>query len=553
MGKLRFRANRVVISLLVLMAFGPLVYGDSRTDQVDALFSKWDRLDSPGCALGIIEDAEFVHKRGYGMANLEHSIPISSASVFRTGSVSKQFTTISVLLAAQKGKLSLDDDIRKYVPEMPQQEKTVTIRHLIHHTSGIRDYLVLMFLAGKREEDYYTNEEVLENLSRLENLNFAPGDEYLYSNSGYWLLSQIIERATGQSLRQWAKEELFSPLGMENTHFHDDPRMIVKNRASGYRRKEDGGFELDMTSLEMVGDGGVFTTIDDLSKWDRNFDHKTLGGEAVMKELLTPGVLNSGKTQDYAGGLGVSRYRGLNIVEHGGSFVGFRAGMIRFPDHKFSAYCLCNLSEINPMELLRKTADTYLKEQFEDEDVKFAKLSENTLQEKVGTYWSSRLSGLVDVKMEEGNLALHFLGAPPYRLLPLNEEQFLAEQGLTRAEVRFVDSGGATEGMQIQFEGQRRFDFELVTPVSPSSQDLKAYEGDYFCRELDATYRVRLGDEKKLVVEVAHLPLQTLEPVFQDGFRYEFGNIVFERSREGNASGFRLSAYRARNFEFKRK
>ena len=539
----------MVASFLLPPSLGAVVYGDSRTDQVDALFEKWDKPDSPGCALGIIENGQFIYKRGYGMANLEYDVPISSNSVFRTGSVSKQFTAMSVVLAAAKGKLSLDDDIRNYIPEMRDYGKTVTIRHLIHHTSGIRDYLVLMSLAGKRNEDYYTNEEVMGKLSRLENLNFPPGDEYLYSNSGYWLLSQIIERATGKTLREWAKEEIFQPLGMENTHFHDDPRMIVNNRASGYRRNKDGSFEISMTQLEMVGDGGVFTNIDDLLKWDRNFDTKTLGGEAVMKEMLTHGELNGGIAQDYAGGLRVASYRGLDSVGHGGSFVGFRAGMIRFPEEKLSAYCLCNVSEIVPTELLSKAADIFLAEQVKDEKVQTVKLTAAALEKKAGTYWSGRSSRLVDVKFEEGRLLGRFGGAP-YELRPMGEERFLATRGQTTAEVRFIDGQPLT--MQVQFEGQRLFEYELVTRVSPAPEELDAYQGSYSCRELDATYEIRLGDEGRLVAKVRYFPDRTLEPVFRDGFRYDRGNIVFERDTEGKITGYRLSAGRARNFVFVR-
>jgi CubicO group peptidase (beta-lactamase class C family) len=541
----------LVVWLLLSFALGPTVHADSRTDQVDALFEKWDRRDSPGCALGIIENGRFVYQRGYGLANLEYDIPITTSSVFRTGSVSKQFAAMAILLAAEEGKLSMDDDIRKHIPELPQYDPPVTIRHMIHHTSGLRDYLVLMNLAGKRDEDYYTNEEVMERLVKQKRLNFAPGDEYLYSNTGYFLLSQIILRATGKTLREWAEEKMFEPLDMASTHFHDDPREIVKNRASGYRRREGGGFEIDMTSLEMVGDGGVFTTIDDLLKWDRNFYNNRLGGEAVMKQALNPGTLSSGEKQDYAFGLGVSQYRGLNIVEHGGSFVGFRAGMLRFPDQNFSIFCLCNLSEIEPMELARKIADIYLADPLPPEATSKVRLSEPLLQEKVGNYWNQRTAGFADVTLESGQLRLSRGGSDGYRLLAMDEQRFLAVRGLEKGEVRFEKGqGNGRMRMELQFEGQRRFELESVEPVSLTEGELEGYEGRFRCDELGMTYRVELGEEGKLILKMSPLPDRELVPVFRDGFRWELGSVVFERDSQGSVTGFRLQADRARNFHF---
>ena len=541
----------LIVTMLITLTFECLVYGDSKTDQVDALFEKWDKTDTPGCALGVIQGGEFVYKRGYGMANLEHGIPNSPETVFRTGSVSKQFTAMSVVLAEARGKLSLDDDVRKHLPEMPQYGNTVTLRHLIHHTSGIRDYLVLMMLAGKREEDYYTNEEVMEALARLENLNFTPGSEYLYSNAGYWLLSQIIEKATGQTLRQWAEERIFKPLGMKNTHFHDDPRMIVQNRASGYRPKEDGGFEIDMTPLEMVGDGGVFTSIYDLLEWDGNFDRKTLGGEKVMTEMLTPGRFNNGKAQDSAGGLRVSHYRGIPIVEHGGAFVGFRAGMIRFPEQGFSAYCLCNVSEAEPTELLLRIADIYLDGDFQEEDMRTVSLPKDILRKWAGAYWDDGTSQLVEIKFEEGRLRIVSSGRP-LSLLPLNETSFITDRRKAKVDLRFEERDGQPVRMEVRSEGQRPFEYERVEPAEPSADELEDYVGSFFCRELDAIYHVKVDEKSKLVVDFAHFPEQSLEPLFNDAFRYEFGNIVFERSGGGQVTGFRLSAGRARNFVFVR-
>lgn len=225
---------------------------DSLSDRVDKVFAQWDKPDSPGCALAVIKDGQMIYKRGYGLANLEHNIPMSPASIMDTGSVSKQFTAMAVALLAEQGKFSLDDDIRKYLPEISQYQAPITIRHLIHHTSGIRDYLTLMAIAGMRDDDHYVDGEVVNLLARQKELNFKPGSEFLYSNSGYFLLSQIVKRASGKSLREFAEENIFKPLGMTRTRFYDDHTEIVRNRAASYVPRKGGGFQIAATTLDMV-------------------------------------------------------------------------------------------------------------------------------------------------------------------------------------------------------------------------------------------------------------------------------------------------------------
>ena len=329
--------------------------------RVDSVFAQFDHTRSPGCALGVIEDGRLVIGRGYGMANLEHGIALSPTSVFRIGSTSKQFTAAVMVLLQQEGRLSLDDDVRKYLPKLPEYERSISIRQLMHHTSGIRDYLTLMSLAGVRDDDWYTDEEVVNMLARQRELNFLPGDEFLYSNSGYFLLSQIVKRVSGKSLREYAATRIFAPLGMTHTHFHDDHREVVANRASGYA--PDGpGFRVSMTTLDMVGDGGVFTTVEDLARWDRNFHEPEVGGAEFWREMLTRGVLTSSDTLPYALGLRHGEYRGLSTVSHGGAFVGYRAEMLRFPSERFTVVCLCNVSIANPTRLARRVADVLLED-----------------------------------------------------------------------------------------------------------------------------------------------------------------------------------------------
>ncbi len=331
---------------------------------VDAIFAEYQRPGSPGCALGVIQDGDFVYRRGYGAANLEYGIALDADSVFRTGSVAKQFTGMLILLLEESGVLSLDDDLRKWVPEMPDLGP-VTVRHLLHHTSGLRDYLVLTELAGYREQDFYDAPQLLGLLSRQRALNFAPGDEFLYSNTGYFLLGLIAERASGKGIQELGETMIFGPLGMASSQFYTDPNQIVERRASGYAPAPDG-FVISMTALPIAGDGSVFTSVNDLLAWDRNFYDNRLGnGDAqLISRWLAPGRLNNGDpaggSSTYGAGIGVGEYRGVERVSHAGGFVGFRADMMRFPAQRTTVITLCNVATASPSVLARQVADVFL-------------------------------------------------------------------------------------------------------------------------------------------------------------------------------------------------
>ncbi len=351
------RALLLSLSFIVLLSFGPLTAQFSHQAAVDSIFSEWDADDAPGCALGIIQDGELVYARGYGMANLEYDIPNSSESVFRIGSTSKQFTAACIVLLSQEGKLSLDDPLSKFFPDFPAYADTITVLNLLNHTSGVRDYLQLSYLKGLVGDAWYSDDDVMTWLVNQTDLNFRPGAEYIYSNSGYWLLGQIVEEASGQNMADYAQEKIFGPLEMDNTHFHNDHNRIVKNRASGYAPKEDGGYEISMTTLNMIGDGGIFTSIDDILIWDNAFYSSDVLNQDFWETMTTKGVLNNGEEIDYATGLIISEYKGLNVVSHGGAFVGFRAELMRFPDEKTSIAIFANRADANPSRKARQVAE----------------------------------------------------------------------------------------------------------------------------------------------------------------------------------------------------
>lgn len=331
--------------------------------KVNSLFSEWDKQDCPGCAVAVIKDGQTIYKKGYGIANIEHNIPITTSSVFYVGSVAKQFTAMSIALLAQQGKISLDDDVRKYVPELPDYGTPITVRQLVHHTSGLRDFWDLINQSGRRWDDAYNFKDIMQIVTNQKELNFKPGEKHAYSNTGYLLMAMIVKQATGKSLREYAEEQIFKPLGMRNTRFHDDHTVILKNRVNSYAPKSSDEFSVHLVNNDLVGAGGLWTTVDDLLLWDSNFYSAKVGGGELIKQIQIPGTVPDGTKFGYAFGLQIEEYKGLKRVKHGGALAGYRAEITRFPDKRFSVIILCNSSSLAPSQLAEQIADIYLNEQ----------------------------------------------------------------------------------------------------------------------------------------------------------------------------------------------
>ena len=303
---------------------------DSANRWVDSIFAPYSSTSSPGCAVGVVRDGQLAFAKGYGMADLEHDTPITPSTRFYIASLSKQFTAMSIVLLAQEGRLSLDDWIRRWVPEVPSFGAPITLRQLLHHTSGLRDYFTLLALSGWPSDGLLTEQQFLDLVSRQKNLNFTPGDEFLYSNTGYALLAIVVERASGQSLRDYAADHIFKPLGMAHTEFRDDHTQLIPHRAVGYQPTASG-FRLSQPELDVVGDGGVYSTIEDLAKWDANFESGRVGGKEGVAELEEPGRLNNGQTIPYALALTVGDMAGIGTFSHRGAYGGYRSAMLMIP------------------------------------------------------------------------------------------------------------------------------------------------------------------------------------------------------------------------------
>jgi CubicO group peptidase (beta-lactamase class C family) len=425
--------------------------------EVDKLFAAYDKPDVPGCSIAIIHEGEIIYKRGYGLANLEHAVPNTPSTVFDIGSVSKQFTAACALLLEFQNKLSLDDDITKYLPELKYDHK-ITLRHLIHHTSGIPDYLELMGLAGMPFHNDYPEAQVIDLIAR-QPLIFTSGQHHLYSNSGYFLLAEIIARVSGQSLNAFATEHIFKPLGMNSTQFYDDHTRIIKNRAVGYTSTENG-FAIEHYKFDVVGDGAVHTTVEDLFLWDQNFyGNKLTGGQAFIDKMLTTGKLNDGKDTNYAFGLYITSYDDQPCVFHNGGWAGYVSEFARLPAQNFSVIILNNQTETDLLYASR-IVQICLPKVFPHQEVTSEEsssepatnpfeISEKDLQIYVGSYYSESLQATQIYAVKDGKLELRF----PYqkdgvRLEAISQDQFQAHDGYL--ELTFEQENDVVKGVSAK-------------------------------------------------------------------------------------------------------
>jgi len=382
---------------------------------VDEVFSDLTKPGSPGCSLAVYRDGKIIYAKGYGLANIEENVAITPQSIFDIGSTSKQFTAASILLLEKQGKLSVNDDVRKFIPELPSYGQRVTILQLLNHTSGLRDYLTLFELAGINTDSVTTDAEALALINRQKTLNFAPGTDWFYSNTGFFLLSVIVQRASGKTLREFAADNIFAPLEMTHTQFRDNHAALMANRALAYDEQENkSGYKLNVSYFEQTGDGAVHTSVEDLQKWDENFYSPRVGGKEFLAEIQERGKLNNGKVLEYAKGLFVQDYRGLHTVSHGGSWGGYRAELLRFQDQHFSVACLCNVGNASPATRARQVADIYLgglmkprenkSEESENKEKSEVSVSADELKNYSGEYWSEELRVIYRLGVSDGRI-----------------------------------------------------------------------------------------------------------------------------------------------------
>ncbi len=536
---------------------------DSLAAQTDQVFAQWDKPDSPGCTCAVMRAGEVVYSRAFGMANLELDVPLTPQSVFDVGSVSKQFTAASIALLALRGQLSLDDDIRTYVPELADFSETITIRHLVHHTSGLRNFGDLEWFSGRTSRDYNSKARILALLWRQRTLNSRPGEGYLYIGSGYVLLAEIVKRVSGTSLREFAEENIFGPLGMANTHFGDDHTTIVKHRVQGYGPRAQGGLRRYLRAGDWAGDGGLLSTAEDLLRWNRNFDDMTVGGPEFIELMLTRGILNDGDTIDYAFGLVHGEYRDLKTVGHGGAGGGFRTTLERFPEQRFSVALLCNLATIRRRPLVLQLADIYLRDFVEaaaTEDAsrparEAVSVSTGELQKVTGYYWDDKGNRARQIYVEDDTL--RFFGYPSFerKLAPLGNDRFHMLATDQEIIVSFTSPTPAQPRQMIMVvDDEEPSVYDAVEPASPSRAELESYLGTYFSEELDYEQVLRITNDSLSMWDPRTWNESALRPFTKDVFQEAgTGTFTFSRDGQGRVVGFTVHTARSRNMQFVRR
>ncbi len=523
--------------------------------KIDALFAAWNKPTSPGAALAVIKDGKIVRSAGYGMADIERAAPIQPSTPFHVASVSKQFTAFAIHLLAQDGKLGLDDDIRRHLPEMHDFGTPITIRQLIHHTSGLRDQWALLGLAGWRLDDVITEADVMRLVTAQKTLNFAPGTEHLYCNTGYTLLGVIVKRVSGKSLPAFAKERIFEPLGMKNTHFHDNYQALVNGRASSYQTGPGGGFQYVALSYSNVGATSLFTTAEDLALWDQNFYDGKVGGKAVLAQMQTKGKLASGREIDYAGGLSMGRYRGAETVEHGGADAGFRSNIVRFPAQRLSVVILSNAGDINAGRLSRRVADAYLDGTVEPLPASDTPkihteipLDPARLDALVGDY-ALNPSFVISFTKENGKLMTQATGQPKFPVFPSGERTFFLKVVDAQFTFDAPSEGGVVMGGTLHQNGRNQ-PARRVQKVVLNDAELDARTGMYFSEELNVLYKVTKKDGALVLHHPrADMPLSTTSATaFQAD--YPVGKVEFTCPAGRGCSSFSVNNGRVRNLVF---
>jgi CubicO group peptidase (beta-lactamase class C family) len=523
---------------------------DTTATTIDRLLDRWRGTNSPGCAVGVTRGGRIVLERGYGMANLETATPITPGTIFHAASLAKQVTAMAVMLLVQDGKLSLDDNVRKHVPELPDYGTPITVRHLLTHTSGLRDFFEMLILArGRFEEDRITHADMMNIVGRQKSLNFTPGTEHLYNNTGYALLAVIVKRASGRSLREFAAERIFAPLGLPRTSFRDDFTTLVPGRASGYAAR-DLSWRSSAPNYDVDGPTNLLTTVGDLLKWAANYDSARVGNAAILRQMTTSAVLANGDSTSYGFGVSLANDRGARVEEHEGSDPGFRAYLGRYIDHGLAVAVLCNTRSANAVALGHDIARVYLDTLLRPAAAYTLPVSgavdTTAVANRAGVYFQPTRVEVVEVSWRDGSLYTARRGGR--KLVPVGGNRFQVE-GLPVVHTFGADMRSGYVASSL-LPGRHPVTFEWRAPLRINAGPLTPYAGDYFSPELNSTWHVAARDSM-LVLSTGTSQGIDARAVFADTF--VSGQMVIQFTRRGaSVTGFQLSHPRARRLVFTR-
>lgn len=527
------------ISFLSVLTFAQKSTFQDTVAKIDQLFKDWN-THTPGGVLTVSRKGEIIYNKAFGMADLEHYIANTTETIFEAGSVSKQFTTTAIFLLAMEGKLSLDDEVRKYIPELPDYGDKLTIRHMIHHISGLRDWGSVASISGwPRGARVHTHAHVLKILSKQKALNFPPGDQYSYCNSGYNLMAIIVDRISGMPFAEFCKKRIFEPMGMHDTQWRDDYRKIVPNRSIAYY--QNNGVYLQDMPFEMVhGNGGLLTTTADLVKWNTHYKNPVIGGEKLVNMQMQQGKLNNGVIISYAGGIVINNYNSFKEISHSGSTAGYRAWLAYYPEQDMSIAFLSNEGNVNPGRIGAQVAAIFLGERESDEPMLGTIVpDEKSLQAKAGLYRSLRSDDVVELEVKDG-----LLRERNGRVLQATKANTFF-QGSNRLEfsdkkfIIYTPNGDSTTYVKKE-------------PFKPTAQELQPFAGSYESDEADVIFKMDIKDGKLRGFRQPETYF-FLTPLYKDTFRTNNGNLIeFKRDKASKINGFRYSISRASGVWFEK-
>lgn len=536
--------NFIRLTIIFLLIFQSS-FGQTWQDTlslIDKTFSQY-QPENPGCQLSISRDGQIIFSKAWGTADLEHNVPISINSIFEAGSVSKQFTAAAILLLEQQGKLSLDDNVRKYIPELPDYGTPITLHQMLHHTSGLRDWGDIADLTGwSRGQKFYTNEDALEIIIRQKHLNNKPGGEFLYSNSNYNLLAIIVQRISSLSLAAFTQKYIFEPAEMKHTQWRNNPNQIVPNRAIAYSKSETG-FETNMPNEYAYGHGGLLTTTEDLLKWNNYYQSGKLGTPSLLSKQIQTEPLNNGGMNTYAAGLFINKVMGWNNISHNGATASYRAYLETFPELHLSITILSNTSQFN----IDNVESTIRKIFVSDKTQKIIKadssikLSEVYLNSLTGMYVNERNRSTFQLSVKNDTLILD-------KYLPL----ISVSKNIFKSDNFLFDIKG-TKGLYIPFSPRDTIHFARVKPANLSEKNYNIYEGKYFSEETNSSITIH-RDSSKLIIHLNADKAYQLIPTYEDAFKINEldCDVQFIRNAKNKISTMKFYFWRARSVEFKK-
>ena len=537
------RAHLLIIFILLCQLVSIAQIGPDTLSQIESTVSKYHPLD-PGCQISISRNGQIIFSKAWGMADLERKIPLSTNSVIEAGSVSKQFVAAAILLLEQQGKLSLDDDVRKYVPELPDYGSPIRLRHMLHHTSGLRDWGAIAELTGwPRTKKFYSNEDALEIIARQRHLNNKPGAEYIYSNSNYNLFAIIIQRVSGLTLAAFTRKYIFQPAGMTHTQWRDDPNRIVLNRAIAYSRS-DSGYATDMPNEYVYGNGGLLTTTEDLLKWDNFYQQGHLGSPSLFLTQIKTDPLNNGVINPYAAGLFIQKVRGWDNINHSGATAGYRAYVETYPELGLSFAVLSNNGQVNIVEVARMVSKLFVP----DKTSKPAQTGTGGIDLPEAT-----LNGLAGLYRNERDNSTFTLSVKDKKIILDNYLPLVTASATTLKADNFRFEFNGANGWFIPYSPRDTIPFTKVTPVDLSPDDFSIYEGKYFSDETNSSLVIK-NDNGKLMIHVKPNADYPLKPAYKDAFTLDAlgWDLQFTKSPGNKILSIKISLSRARDVEFKK-